>query len=105
MQSSSNEREEKRIEGERGAAVRPTATQDPDDNGGFLSWTRPTHASLKMLIHEGFQQSPLTLPPAWDDDGVLTALLRRVLPASVYDELDVELKGFQERLAGRKLTF
>lgn len=59
-------------------------------------------ASQRMLIDQGFQQQPLSLPPAWDDDLALKALLRRLLPAPVYAELDVELKGFQERLAGRK---
>jgi hypothetical protein len=58
-----------------------------------------------MRIEDGFQQTPLSLPPAWDDDLALQGVLQRLLPDKVYGEIDQELKGFQDRLAGRKLGF
>jgi hypothetical protein len=58
-----------------------------------------------MLINEGFQQTAYSLPPAWDGDLPLKALIRRTLPAEIYREVDQECKGFQKRLAGRRLSF
>ncbi|KAL8276877.1 hypothetical protein RQP46_010705 [Phenoliferia psychrophenolica] len=59
-----------------------------------------------MHIQDGFQQTPYSLPPAWDSELTLKALLRRQLPPAMYAALDVELKAFQVRLAGplRKLA-
>ncbi|KAL8276964.1 hypothetical protein RQP46_010599 [Phenoliferia psychrophenolica] len=58
-----------------------------------------------MHIQDGFQQTPYSLPPAWDSELAFKALLRRQLPPATYAALDSELKAFQVRLAGplRKL--
>ncbi|KAK4699046.1 hypothetical protein P7C70_g7221, partial [Phenoliferia sp. Uapishka_3] len=54
-----------------------------------------------MHIHEGFQQTPYTLPPAaWDSEHALQGILRRTLPPAIYAALDEDLKAFQVRLAG-----
>ncbi|GAA5888670.1 hypothetical protein JCM6882_009043 [Rhodosporidiobolus microsporus] len=51
-----------------------------------------------MRIHEGFQQTPLSLPQAYTDDRALQALLRRLLPAEVHAKVDQELRRFEQRL-------
>ncbi|SGZ26196.1 BQ5605_C024g09857 [Microbotryum silenes-dioicae] len=53
-----------------------------------------------MLISEGFQQTPYTLPPAWDSATPLKAVIRRLVPKQVYTKIDGDCKVFQERIAG-----
>ncbi|SCV70475.1 BQ2448_1869 [Microbotryum intermedium] len=53
-----------------------------------------------MLISEGFQQTPYTLPPAWDSAMSLKAVIRRLVPKEVYAKIDGDCKTFQERIAG-----
>ncbi|GAA5929976.1 uncharacterized protein JCM15063_004681 [Sporobolomyces koalae] len=53
-----------------------------------------------MKIEEGFQQNPLTLTRAYSDDPALRALLERTLPASIFNEIELEFEAFERRLAG-----
>jgi hypothetical protein len=58
-----------------------------------------------MLIHEGFQQQPYTLAPFYDSDTALRGILERTLPPAIWQQIDAELRTFQDRLAGRTLVY
>ncbi|GJN90336.1 hypothetical protein Rhopal_003345-T1 [Rhodotorula paludigena] len=54
-----------------------------------------------MLVHEGFQQTPLALPLPWSSDEPLQRLLERLLPAPLFrHELVPEIEKFEQRIAG-----
>ncbi|GAA5998503.1 uncharacterized protein JCM10292_002742 [Rhodotorula paludigena] len=54
-----------------------------------------------MLVHEGFQQTPVALPLPWSSDEPLQRLLERLLPAPLFrHELVPELEQFEQRIAG-----
>lgn len=56
-----------------------------------------------MLISEGFQQTPYTLPPAWQSATFLRAIIRRIVPANVYQAIDADCLHLEERLKGNIL--
>lgn len=57
-----------------------------------------------MLIHEGFQQAvPELGSSSWSDDEALQAVIRRLVPSDVFHRIDVDLKRFEECIAGRML--
>ncbi|GAA5896133.1 uncharacterized protein JCM6883_001725 [Sporobolomyces salmoneus] len=59
-----------------------------------------------MRAEEGFQQPPLEIPLAWSSDSALQALIERILPPRIFQRVEAEFKGFEQRLAGpiRKLS-
>ncbi|BGP09477.1 hypothetical protein JCM10049v2_005348 [Rhodotorula toruloides] len=53
-----------------------------------------------MKVEQGFQQTPLTLPPPYSSDHALHSLLERTLPHSIHGKVDDELRQFEKRIAG-----
>ncbi|GAA5933039.1 hypothetical protein JCM3775_005296 [Rhodotorula graminis] len=53
-----------------------------------------------MRIEEGFQQRPISLPPAYTGDEPLKALLVRLLPGNVHRFVAADLERFEHRIAG-----
>ena len=58
-----------------------------------------------MRIEDGFQQRPISLPPAFSGDEPLKALLLRLLPGDVHRFIAADLERFEHRLAGRASCF
>ncbi|GAA5850068.1 hypothetical protein JCM9279_004900 [Rhodotorula babjevae] len=53
-----------------------------------------------MRIEDGFQQRPISLPPAYSHDDPLKALLLRLLPGEIHRNVAADLEHFELRLAG-----
>lgn len=53
-----------------------------------------------MLISEGFQQTPYTLPPAWAVATTLRAIIRRLATPKAYEVIDADCQKLEKRLQG-----